>query len=210
MSWENDVYLVEEEPPMNNMDPIVKMVLTPSAYRGLPENVEGHIAEYLLQKKIPRGTRGLKYRLPQTILRDRRLKKEIKNSGKAYNVRAQKRAYNEYMAKQGQAEMNAALAASRAQRAVLEAAAAAAAANANVADQNTWEREMSPSAQRKQARTRRGKATNVMPWRGKNSFAPSKTNKSRNKSKAPSKSTRKMREAARKQKSNENANNNSY
>jgi len=199
MSWENDVYLVEEEPPMNNTNAIVKMALTPSVYRGLPENVEGHIAEYLLQKKIPRGTRGLKYRLPQTILRDRRLKKEIKNSGKAYNVRAQKRAYNEYMAKQGQAEMNAALAASRAQRAVLEAAAAAAAAN--VADQNTWEREMSPSAQRKQARTRRGKA---------NSFAPSKTNKSRNKSKAPSKSTRKMREAARKQKSNENANNNSY
>jgi len=201
MSWENDVYLVEEEPPMNNMDPIVKMVLTPSAYRGLPENVEGHIAEYLLQKKIPRGTRGLKYRLPQTILRDRRLKKEIKNSGKAYNVRAQKRAYNEYMAKQGQAEMNAALAASRAQRAVLEAAAAAAAANANVADQNTWEREMSPSAQRKQARTRRGKVNN---------FASSKTKKWPNKSKAPSKSTRKMREAARKQKSNENANNNSY
>jgi len=207
MSWENDVYLVEEDPPMNRTDPIVKMALTPSAYRRLPEDIEGHIAEFLLPRKIPAGTRGQKYRLPQKILADRRLKKEIHNKGKAYLERAEKRAYNEYMKETGQAELNAALAQQRAERVALEARQAEQQAQrlaeAGTLEQGRWEAIMSAplshSAQRAQdaakSRARRGQNYNFRRYTHK---------KSQSKSKAPSKSTTRMRTKARKQKSNGN------
>jgi hypothetical protein len=209
MSWENDVYLVEEDPPMNRTDPIVKMALTPSAYRRLPEEIEGHIAEFLLPRKIPAGTRGKKYRLPQKILADRRFKKELLNKGKAYTNRAQKRAYNEYMKETGQAEMNAALAQLRAERAALEARVAEEEAQrmaeAGTLEQARWEEIMSAplshSAERRRhvakSRARRGHNYN---------FRPHTHKKSQNKSKKPSKSIGKSRTKARKQKSNGNNN----
>jgi len=207
MSWENDVYLVEMDPPMHRTDPIVKMALTPSAYRRLPEEIEGHIAEFLLPRKIPAGTRGQKYRLPQKILADRRMKKEIKNKGNAYTERAQKRAYNEYMAESGQAVMKAALAQQRAERAAIEARMAEEhaqrLAEIGTIEQAKWEAIMSAprshSAQRAQhaakSRARRGQNYNFRRYTHK---------KSQNKSRAPSKSIKKSRTKARKQKSNGN------
>jgi hypothetical protein len=199
MSWENNVYLVEEDPPMNRTDPIVKMALTPSAYRRLPEEIEGHIAEFLLPRKIPAGTRGKKYRLPQAILKDRLLKKEIMNKGREYTERAQKRAYDEYMRESGQAEMNAALARQRAERAALEARVAEEdaqrLAQAGTIEQAKWEAMMSAPISKNakrahqvaKSRARRGQNYNFRPYTHK---------KSPNKSKKLSKS--------RKQKSNEN------
>ena len=197
MSWRNDVYFMNI-PQRNETGPIVKMALTSKAYQSLPEDVEGHIAEYLLPKRIPRGTRGLKYRLPQSILRDRRLKKEIGNTGRAYTERAQKREYNKYMAMEGQAQMNAVLAAQRAEFARRQANAAEHEAHraAMAAVHESLSAPMRPSAERRRqtakSRARRGQQYNFRPYTHK---------KSQNKSKKPSKTTRKLRTQARKQKS---------
>jgi len=168
MSWENNVYVVEAAPP-RRVDPVVKMALTPSAYRNLPENVEGHIAEFLLPRKIPAQTRGMKYRLPQKILSDRLRKKEIQAMGKEYMGQAEKRAYNQYMANIGRAEMNAAIASERAIQARLEADAAEAEARRLATEAAeaaaTSVEPLSPVTERKkqvaQSRARRGKTYNL-------------------------------------------------
>ena len=204
MSWENNVYLVEEDPPMNRTDPVVKMALTPSAYRRLPEEIEGHIAEFLLPRKIPAGTRGKKYRSPQAILKERRLKKEIMNKGKAYTERAEKRAYENWLASpDGRAAM-AALADQHDEFLRLDAERREDEAE-RVAEeeQARWEEveraPISPTSQRERlvakSRARRGQNYNFRPYTHK---------KSQNKSKKPSKPTTRMRTKSRKQKSNEN------
>ena len=197
MSWENDVYIVEA-PPRRNIDPIVKMALTPSAYRRLPEAVEGHIAEFLLPRRIPAGTRGKKYRSPQNILKDRRFKKEFLNKSRAYTERAQKRAYNEWLVGEQRKEIMAAVAAQReefarqnAQRRARHAAAEAAREQAQM--EAIMQLPLRPSAERRRqvakSRARRGQQYNFrIPTRPLSS-----------KPKPPSKPTRKLRTKARKQ-----------
>jgi hypothetical protein len=197
MSWENDVYIMEAPPP--KIDPIVKMALTPSAYSRLPEAVEGHIAEYLLPRRIPAGTRGKKYRSPQNILKDRRFKKEFLNKSRAYTERAQKRAYNEWLIGEQRKEIMAAIAAQREQFARQNAERRAQdAAEAFAREQAQMKAIMRlptrPSAERKRqvakSRARRGQQYN---------FRPPTLKRLSSKPKPPSKPTRKLRTKARKQ-----------